>query len=169
MSEEYPGALFLLPLDGQTIVDAYIGCHGHDNVKIEIEMNEAGQPVILIRDQGFRVIEVLEDVPGGSLVRGEMPTGDADEIALLIDELDEACELVRHERAAERAIVFLGMMGGIAASRSRGRYRPIDGGERQLWSRHLVKTNGQKLRGEHLVRKLSPANDQGAGNRRTAV
>ena len=169
MAEEYLGALFLLPLDGQTIVDAYIGCHGHDNVKVDIKMNEVGQPVILIYDQGFLVIEILEDIPGGSLVRGALPTGDADEIALLADDLGDACDLVLRERAAERAIVFLGMMGGIAAARSRGRYRPIDGDERQLWSRHLVKTNGQKLRGEHLIRKLSATNDSNAGNRCAAA
>ena len=145
--------IHLVPLDGATLADAFAESE-IQGARQSIAHDADGMPIM--KDGEMTVIEVLADLVGGCLVRIAPMMGDVAEMASFIGDETPVEKLIECEEAAGRALDFVETMGGLAAMRVKGKWRPIDTESRADWSRHLVLANGQKLRKQPAANDVAP-------------
>ena len=133
--------LFLVPVDGATLVDAMTQGGESDDYA---EASGAERPTVL--DGDLPVLEVVEDHAGWCLVALCPILEDIAAMGAFLKGRDGAETLSALEMASGHAEDFVEHMGALAAQRVKGKWRPIDESARALWSSNLVDCNTQKLR-----------------------
>jgi len=137
--------IHLVPLDGATLADAFANLRTHlDGTPYELSYDPAG--LVTVSDGTMAVLEVLEEVTGGCLVRLAPVLGDVAELASFLDDRDAAQAMIDCEEMAGRAIEIVESLGGVEAIRIKGRWRAMDPVQRGLWAAHAVASNTQRMR-----------------------
>lgn len=110
----------IVPFDGETLLDA---CLNTDE-QVTVFRDENGV-FVSGKDCSFLIVE---DVPGGCLVRHDTKKGFPE---------------------------FLKIMGAFPAERKRDCWKAISADDRQAWGRHLINFNAQKIRFTTISRKAA--------------
>lgn len=139
--------LFLIPLDGATVADAFAET---DVLNADYRLSYDAQNNPIVNDGDMVVVEVLTEVLGGCLVRLAPMMGDAYEMASFVQDRQKAETLIKCEEAAGRAEDFIHQLGALPASRQKGKWKPIDETHRQIWGAHAMQANAQAMRAKAL-------------------
>lgn len=140
--------IHLVPLSASAIADFFAAA---DNPYGTHRLSYDGATDLpAVAEDDLPVLEVVEEVPGGCLVRtGALLTCHEDLIPFCtarvgrsgsraLQDLDDAVD------RAERLVVHA--LNGVPAMRSKGRWRAVDAEDRQAWGRHLTRMNAVEMR-----------------------
>jgi hypothetical protein len=144
--------IHLVPLDGETLVDAFL--HAPDGDARRVEHDAEGRPAV--HEGDLVLLEVLAEVPGGCLVRLLPVLGDAHELASFVADGDAAQAISSCEEAAAGALDLVEAMGGLEAMRIKGKWRPIMPNARLSWSAHVSAWNVQTMRAQAATAPALP-------------
>lgn len=137
--------IYVVPLDGMSLADAFAFTDSEHGIW-RLAYGEGDMPLVSLDD--LPTLEVIEDIPGGCLVRIGALANDVPTLAAFLAKRDGPATLQALEFACHQTELFVETLGGLAASRSRNRWRPIDDRGRATWGAHLVNWNSQKLRAD---------------------
>ena len=148
--------LFLLPFDGTTLLDALT--EGGESQTYTSTERPGERPTLW--DADLPVLEVIEDHAGWSLVALCPIIEDVPALSAFVQGRDGPATVRELEMAGDAAGDLFERMGGLAAWKLKGRWRPIDEDARPMWSQHLADCNTQKMRFE--AQSARAANDDAA-------
>lgn len=151
--------LYVVPLDAMSVADAF--ANGENDVGVW-RLSYDAQDLPLVSEDDRPVLEVLEEIPGGCLVRIGALANQVDTLAKFLDARNGPATLVLLEQSCGRAEMLVQTLGGHVAERSKGRWRPVDEDARQAWGAHLVQWNAQKLRAKTAMTKAAKPYNQAA-------
>ena len=154
--------LFLLPFDGTTLLDALT--EGGESQTYASTERPGERPTLW--DGDLPVLEVVEDHAGWSLVALCPIIEDVAALSAFVQGRDGPATVRELEMAGDALGETLDRMGGLAAFRLKGRWRPIDETLRPLWGQHLADCNTQKLRFQ--AQSARAANDDAAASAKAA-
>ena len=134
--------LYLVPLDGATLLDA-LTAGGESDTHVATD-RPGERPTLL--DDDMPVLEIVEDHVGWSLIAVGAILEDGAALREFVGSGDPAAAVSELEAASGAAMDMVEALGGLAACRVKGKWRPIDETERPLWSAHLADCNTVGMR-----------------------
>lgn len=135
--------MLVVPIDPATLADAFANT---DNPAGVWRVHYDGE-MPMISEDDRHVLEVVGEIPGGCLVRMGTEANDPFGLGDILMGREEA-EMAALEAARNRALDIVTSLGGLAARRSKGRWRPVAPADRATWGAHLVAWNTQKMRAD---------------------